>query len=450
MKPLRVRAGAALLCLAASATLVSCGGSDDVAADGTVTLDYWLWDDRQLPAYQDCAVAFHEANPKIKIKITQTAWTQYWQNLTTQLVSGDAPDVWVNQATYSPTYASGGQILDLQPYVERDKVDLSGFQPGLTEPWTRDGKRYGLPKDWDTVAIVYNTAMLKKQGVDAAELNDLTWNPADGGTMEEVIAKATLDTEGRNGLDPEFDKNHVAVYGFLPEWEDGATGQNGWGGFAASNGFEYLDENPWGTHAQYDDPKLVETLDWFKHLIAKGYAPSLAQRSKLANSELLAAGKGAMTLAGSFAISTYTGPNVKQDFDFAPMPTGPAGRKTAINGLSDAVWAGTPHKEQAWQWAKFLASPECQNLVASHTVVFPSLTSATEKTLAAYHDKGEDVSVFTDAAATEGGTFLLPITDNGTEIGPIVQDAVQSAILGQTPTEEAMKTANDKVDALLQ
>ena len=76
--------------------------------------------------------------------------------------------------------------------------------------------------------------------------------------------------------------------------------------------------------------------------------------------------------------------------------------------------------------------------------------SSTEKTLAAYRAKGEDVSVFTDAAAAKDGTFLLPITERGTEIGPIVQDAIQSAILGQTSTEEAMKTANDKVNALLE
>ena len=364
MRSLRVRAGAALLCLAASASLVSCGGSDDTAADGTVTLDYWLWDDRQLPAYEDCAAAFHEDNPKIKIKITQTAWLQYWQNLTTQLVSGEAPDVWVNQTTYSPTYTTGGQILDLQPLVERDDVDLSGYQPGLTEPWVKDGKRYGLPKDWDTVAVVYNTDMLEKQGVDADDLRNLTWNPTDGGTMEEVVARATVDTRGRNGLDPDFDKKHVAVYGYLPEWEDASQGQNGWGEFAAINGFQYLDKNPWGTEYRFDDPKLIETLDWYKHLIDKGYAPSLAQKSELGNTELLSAGKAAMTLAGSYSISSYTGQNARQDFDFAPLPTGPAGRKSAINGLSDAIWAGTPHKEEAWKWVKFLGSAECQDLVA--------------------------------------------------------------------------------------
>ncbi|WP_399880650.1 ABC transporter substrate-binding protein [Streptomyces sp. BBFR51] len=448
MSSLRVRAGAVLLCLAASATLVSCGGSEDTAADGTVTLDYWLWDDRQLPAYQDCATAFHRANPDIDVEFTQTAWNQYWQNLTTELVSGDAPDVWTNQSTYSPTYVSGGQILDLQPYVERDKVDLSGYQPGLTEPWSKDGKRYGLPKDWDTVALVYNTAMLGEQGVDAARLDRLTWNPSDGGTLEEVIARATLDDKGRNGLDPDFDKGHVEVYGFLPEWADGSQGQNGWGEFAAANGFRYLEKNPWGTHYRYDDPKLVETLTWFKHLIDKGYAPRLDQQSKMANSELLAAGKGAMTVAGSYAISSYTDPKLKQEFAFAPMPVGPAGRKSAINGLSDAIWAGSKHKEEAWKWVKFLASADCQNLVAERAVVFPALESATEKALAAHRAKGEDVHVFTDAAAAEDGTFLLPITENGTEIGPIVQDAIQSAILGQTSPEEALKAANDKVNAL--
>ncbi|MBT2410673.1 sugar ABC transporter substrate-binding protein [Streptomyces sp. ISL-12] len=448
MSPRLSRAGAALLCLTATATLVSCAGSD-TDAGGRTTLDYWLWDDLQLPAYQECANVFQKANPGITIKITQTAWTQYWQNLTTEIVSGEAPDVWTDQSTYYPTYADGQQLLDLQPYVERDKVDLSGYQSGLTDVWVKDGRRYGLPKDWDTIAIVYNTDLLKKQGVDAADLAGLTWNPSDGGTLEQTIAKATIDTEGRNGLDPAFDKNHVKTYGFLPEWKDGNTGQNGWGPLAAANGFSYLDKNPWGTHYQYDDPKLVETIAWFKRLIDKGYAPRLDQKSSLYNSELLMAGKGAMTLAGSFTVSTYLDPELKGKFAYAPLPIGPAGRKSSINGLSDAIWAGTDHKEEAWKWVKFLASADCQDIVAEHGVVFPALKTSTQKALAGHQAKGEDVRVFTDAAAAKDGTFLLPVTERGTEIGPIVQDAIQSAILGQTTPEAALKSANDKVNGLL-
>ncbi|MFJ8820763.1 ABC transporter substrate-binding protein [Streptomyces sp. NPDC102467] len=447
MSSKHLRTGAALLCLAATSTLVSCGGSADTAG-GRTTINYWLWDDKQLPAYQDCATAFQKANPDITIKITQTAWVQYWQNLTTQLTSGDAPDVWTNQASYYPQFATSNQLLDLQPYVDQDKLDLSAYQSGLAETWVKDGKRYGLPKDWDTMALVYNTGMLKKQGVDAEQVNDLTWNPDDGGTLEQAIAKATVDKKGRDGLDPAFDKNQVKTYGFLPEWADGAQGQNGWGDLAAANGFQYLNKNPWGTKYKYDDPKLAETIAWFKHLIDQGYAPRFDKQSSVANSELLTAGKGAIMVAGSWTIPTFTDPKLKQKLAFAPLPTGPAGRKSAINGLSDAIWAGTEHKDQAWKWVKFLASPDCQNLVAKRAVVFPALKSATQKALAAHQAKGDDVHVFTDAVADKNSTFQLPVTEHGTEIGPIVQEAIQSAILGRVKPQSALKSANDKVNGL--
>ncbi|MEU5698079.1 ABC transporter substrate-binding protein [Streptomyces aurantiacus] len=448
MSSKHLRLGAALLCLSATTTLVSCGNSDDDAAGGRTTLNYWLWDDKQMPAYQECATAFEKANPDITVKITQTAWGQYWQNLTTQLTSGEAPDVWTDQASYYPQFATSNQLLDLQPLVDRDKVDLSAYQAGLADIWVKDGKRYGLPKDWDTMALTYNTAQLKKQGVDAAELDKLTWNPTDGGTFEETIAKATVDTEGRNGLDPDFDKNHVKTYGFLAEWADGSQGQNGWGDLAAANGFTYVDKNPWGTHYTYDDPKLAETIAWFKRLIDKGYAPRFDKQSSVANSELLIAGKGAMMVSGSWTISTFTNPKNQQKFAFAPLPTGPNGRKSPINGLSDAIWAGTKHPDQAWKWVKFLASANCQNLVAERAVVFPALKSATRKALAAHQAKGDDVTAFTDVAAAKGETFQLPVTEHGTEINPMVQDAIQSVILGRDKPEAALKSVNDKVNDL--
>ncbi len=191
----RKRVGAALLC--GLLALTGCGsGADDDPGGGAVTLDYWLWDDNQQASYQACADAFHAANPDITVKITQTAWAQYWQNLTTQLAAGDALDVWTNQVSYYPQFVTSQQLLDIQPYVDADKVDLTQYQDGLADLWTKDGKRYGLPKDWDTEAVVYNSDLLAKAGVDPAELANLTWNPADGGTFEQVIAKLTVDDEG--------------------------------------------------------------------------------------------------------------------------------------------------------------------------------------------------------------------------------------------------------------
>jgi multiple sugar transport system substrate-binding protein len=295
------------------------------------------------------------------------------------------------------------------------------------------------------MALVYNTTLVK----DTDGLADLSWNPADGGTFEKAIAAATVDTKGHNGLDPAFDKAHVKVYGFLPEWADGSQGQNGWGDLAVSDGFTFLDKNPWGTHYNYDDPKLTETIAWFKHLIDAGYAPPFNKQSTLSRDAVMESGKGAFTITGSWTIGTYFGDTTKQKYALAPLPTGPAGRKTAINGLSDAIYAGTKHPDQAWSWVKFLGSPACQDIVAQHAVVFPAIKTSTEKALAAHQAAGRDVHVFTDEAAAPGGTFFLPITDHGNEVSQIVQDSIQSVVLGQAQPADALKKANDQVNGLL-
>ncbi len=444
------RVWAAALCgLIAGTALTACSDSGSDEANGPVTLNYWLWDDNQQASYQACAEAFHTANPDVTIKITQTAWAQYWQNLTTQLAAGDAPDVWTNQLSYYPQFLANQQILDIQPYVDADKVELSQYQDGLADPWTKDGGRYGLPKDWDTEAIVYNSQMLAAQGIAPADLANLTWNPTDGGTLEQTIAKLTVDDHGRNGLDPAFDKNHVKVHGYLPTWDDGAQGQNGWGELAAANGFSYLDKNPWGTRYRYDDPKLVQTIDWYKHVIDKGYAPKFDKQSNLGTDAVMNAGQAALTIAGSWTINTYLGTDAKQKFAIAPLPVGPAGaRKSAINGLSDAIWAGTKNKDTAWKWVKYLGSADCQDRVAANAAVFPAIKTATAKALAAHTAKGHDVQAYVDYTKTPGGTFLLPITDHGTDVNQIVQDAVQSAILGQSDTASALQKANKDVNAL--
>jgi multiple sugar transport system substrate-binding protein len=438
------RAGKAILAVLLAATVGACSQGSTGAA-GSVTLNYWLWDDNQTASYQACASAFHAANPNVTIKITQTAWTQYWQTLTTELSAGNAPDVWTDHASYYPQFVTSNQILDIQPYVNKDKVDLSQYQAGLADLFVKDGKRYGLPKDWDTMALVYNTALLPK---GAPDLTSLTWNPTDGGTFQTLVAMATRDVNGRNGLDPAFDKNHVKVYGFLPEWSDGSQGQNGWGDFAVSNGFTFLNKNPWGTHYNFDDPKLAATITWYKQLIDKGYAPKFDKQSTLGRDAVMNAGQGAITITGSWTISSYLSATAKQKYAFASLPTGPAGRKSAINGLSDAIYAGSTHKAEAWSWVKFMGSTACQNLVASNAVVFPAITTATDAALAAHQAKSQDVHVFTDEAKASGGTFFLPITDHGNEVSQIVQDAIQSVALGQSDAPTALKKANDAVNAL--
>ncbi len=81
-------------------------------------------------------------------------------------------------------------------------------------------------------------------------------------------------------------------------------------------------------------------------------------------------------------------------------------------------------------------------------MVFPAIKSATEKALAAHKAAGRDVQVYVDYTKTPDGTFLLPITDHGTEISQIVQDAMQTVVQGQAAPDAALKKANQQVNDL--
>lgn len=414
-----------------------------------VTIRYALWDTNQLPPYQECAATFEAANPGIQIEVEQLGWDDYWTAITTGFVTGDTPDVFTNHLAKYPEFVALGQLVDIQPLVERDGVDTSIYLEGLAELWERDGARYGLPKDWDTVAVVYNADMLAAAGVDPAELNELTWNPDDGGTFGEMVARLTLDANGNNGLSPDFDRANVVQYGFIYPGSGGFSGQTEWSAFAASTGWHHTNGELWGSTYYYDDPNFIKTMEWYFGLnLEHGFAPPLADVQGLGQLAIFQAGQGALALDGSWMIGSYLG----SDFEvgFARLPIGPEGRKSMFNGLADSIWTGTDHVEEAWQWVKFLGSADCQMIIGQSGVVFPAIPEAIELTLGVRADAGVDVTAFTDQATEEGGTFLFPITDFGGEIATIMMETMDGIALGQLNAEEALTAANSEINSLFE
>jgi multiple sugar transport system substrate-binding protein len=186
-----------------------------VYAQDRITVRYALWDVNQFEAYNVCAEAFEIMHPDIRISLEHRTWEYYWTDLTAGFESGTAPDVITDHVAKYPGFVALGQLLDLQPFVDRDGVPTDIYYPGLAEQWTKDGKRYGMPKDWDTVAVIYNVDLLKKAGIDPAIMETWTWNLEDGGTFEETLARLTIDERGSNGLSPD------------PAWL--CVQRNGWG-----------------------------------------------------------------------------------------------------------------------------------------------------------------------------------------------------------------------------
>jgi len=142
--------------------------------------------------------------------------------------------------------------------------------------------------------------------------------------------------------------------------------------------------------------------------------------------------------------------NCKFDIGFAPLPKGPVGRRSVINGLADSIWIGTKHPEEAWKWVKFLASPEAQKIVGSFGVVFPAIPEAAEMSRAAMSKKGVDVSAFIEEAKEPQGTFFLPISEHASDVIRILRANFDRIFLDDADVATTLKSANKEVNSLFE
>ena len=421
--------------------LTGCAGN---SGSGDVTLKYGLWDANQLPSYEQCAADFTKETG-IKVDVEQIGWDDYWAKINNGFVSGDNYDVFTSHLAFYPEFVNSKQILPLD--TSKNGIDLSIYQDGLAELWTSpSGEQYGLPKDFDTVAMFYNENDLAPAGITKEQIDNMTWNPTDGGTYEQVIAALTVDKNGVHGNQPGFDKNNVATYGIWMEGSGGGDGQTQWSFLTGTNDWTHTN-GVWGDKYNYDSPKFQETIAWWKSLQDKGYMPTWEAQDGVSWSEQLAAGTVAMASNGSWMIGSVFG-SASDTFKpaVAPTPVGPNGKRASMyNGLADNIWAGTKHPAEAQEFVAYLGSPACQDIVASNAVVFPAIKTATEKAQSAFTAKGVDVEAFL-VHVKDGSTFLFPITDYKSDIGAIMTPAMEAIMSGKAGVEtltDANKQVND-------
>ena len=149
-------------------------GAAAVTADGKKLVRYQLWDTNQKPVYQQCADRFEQANPDIKIQIENKNWGDYWSGLARGFIAETAPDVFTDHLGKYPQFATSEVI---EPVSTRG-IDMNQYLPGLAELWkSPDGKQYGFPKDWDTVALIVNEDMLADAGLTKQQLDTRDLEP---------------------------------------------------------------------------------------------------------------------------------------------------------------------------------------------------------------------------------------------------------------------------------
>ncbi len=334
---------AILLTLCMLFSFVSFAGAEE-----NVTITFAFWDNNQEPGMKAIADAYMAAHPGITVEVQVTPWDQYWTKLEASAQgSGEAmPDVFWMHSNQFFKYVTADKLLPLD-----FEYDYTPYPAGVTALYNFNNVHYAVPKDYDTIALVYNKEIFDNAGIAYPD-DTWTWD-----TLLETAKKLT---------DPE-----KGIYGF------GAPNdrQSGYLNLIYQNeGFAFEDGK-----SGYDQAATQEAIQWWVDL-QKVHQVSPSQESfvDMGVDDQMQAGKLAMCFTGSWMMSSYTNNELFADkFDLAVLPQGKT-RASIYNGLGYAGAASTKYPEVVKDFIQFCGTEEANKLQAEKKAAIPAF-AGTEK-----------------------------------------------------------------------
>lgn len=399
--------------------LVGCsstGENKEAASDGEpVKLTFGIWDAIQEPGMKALADKFTEKHPNIDVEVQVTPWEEYWTKMEAAATGGELPDVFWMHTNEFLKYASNDMLMDVTDLEGTD--GYKDYPESLVQLATYKDKVYGVPKDFDTVALVYNKELFDQAGI---AYPDETW---DWDKLVEISKQLTDKEKG--------------IYGFSAALED----QQGYLPPIAQAGGYVLKDGKSG----YTDTNTIKGLQFYVDLANKhGVSPTLAQLADTHTDSLFQSGKVAMSFLGSWRMSSYaSNEDIKDKFDVAVLPKGDK-QASVINGLSFAGNANSKHPEETKLFLEFLASQEAQDLQAELGAAISARNGSAEKWVKTYQN--HNVQVFLDMKE-----YSVPVSTSLTKAkwGITEKDMIKKMMTGEISVEEGAKVIADEMDKLL-
>lgn len=308
------------------------------AAEKKVTITIAEFVEFRGPSYKSkraLADEFERRHPNIEVKFVPYC---YDSAVITHIAAGDPPDLfWIGESLQS--MAARGMLLDLTPYIRRDKWDLGQYFPILLDAYSYQGKLFGMPNDCAPIIQYYNADLLEKAGLELPDMN-WTWDK-----LAVAARKTTVwDKDGR-----------VSRYGFgMPFWTHTLFPFI----FQANGMVLSSDGKP-----AFDNPGAVEAFQFLERLMfeTKAMMPG-PEDARKPSYERFMAGDLPLLHQGAWMISTTLRSIKSFEWGIAPLPAGRR-KATVIAFGGYAIPANAFHPEEAWEFLKFATSYEGQSFL---------------------------------------------------------------------------------------
>jgi multiple sugar transport system substrate-binding protein len=372
----------ALLLLVAAVVL---GRSTEPAGRTVVTVR--LWDEQVAAAYRESFDEFTRLHPDIDVRVNVVAYATYFDTLRTDAAGGSADDIfWLSNA-YFAGYADSGRLMDVADVLGANAA--RGWEPSVVDQFTRNGKLWAVPQLTDAgIAVYFNADLIESAGVDPKQLLSMRWSPGAVDTLRPLLARLTVDANGRRADQPGFDARRVRQWGYNAANDLQGVYLN----YIGSAGGRFSD----GDRFAFDNPGAVAAFEYLVRLINEDHVAPPASDTNgngdFSRNQFL---QGRMAL---FQSGTYNLAAIAEQSRFrwgvAPMPIGPVGRVSVTNGIAAAGNSATKHPDAVRQVLAWMGSARGNQYLGARGAAIPAVLQAQRVYFDYWSQRGIDVSPF--------------------------------------------------------
>jgi len=287
---------------------------------------------------------FEEENPDIHVQfVVQPGEQDIYQKMTIMQQGGTPANmaVWGNKVAI---YACAGVFKNLQPFVDRDNVDLSDYYDTHLASLKWKDDYHALPAAVYTTLLYFNKDLFDEAGV---QYPPQTAEDAEDWTMDAFLetAKAlTKDTDGDG--EPE-------QFGIYEIYNNDLNKPQFYGG-------KSFDKEG---NCTLDSPACIAAMQFwadikFKHHVAPTAAESEGIAGGIGGDEApFLSGRCAMAVGGNWSLPAMMGAPFNWGVAILPS-SAPEGNRSANFSPDAFVMGNGPNPEEVWRFLKWIQEPE--------------------------------------------------------------------------------------------
>lgn len=349
----------------------------------------------------------------------------YEANLINTLSAGTAGDLFYMDIFWAEYIIKAGQIEPLDDYLAKSIViSKDDIIPSLLNAFSFDGKAYGIPKDFNSLALFYNKDHFDIAGVAYPNEND-TWEDLEN-KLAKVVGAFDGEVEGI-ALAPDFAR--FGAFAYATGWEPFVDGKT-----------------------NLMDPAFLEAFNWYTGLKEKGLGVMPADVGQGWNGGAFAIEKVAVALEGGWIIGFLrdSAPNLKYGATLLPKNSKTGQPGNLIYTVAWGMNANSKNKDAAFKVLEALTSPAAQQFILERGLAIPSRKALADNPYFEKDTPEAQANKIVFEGASAGYVKPFKFKEYGGKWMDPINVALSEVMSGQKTVEEALEMAQEELDKLME